>query len=331
MATASRAPIAWRRHVTVTAAPPLPRRNGVSPGSVVLPPGEWPTVLDFLVTRFTSVAREEIVRRMERGDIVDADGLPIHPQHAYTPHRRLYYYRELPPEEPIPFREEILYQDDYIIAVDKPHFLPVTPVGQYLQESLLIRLIRSLGIESLTPMHRLDRETAGVMLFTVQPTSRGLYQDLFRRHAVSKTYEAIAPYRGDLAWPITRHTRLVRGHPFLRMREASDKEAGAANAYTRIEPIEIRSDGTLARYRLSPTSGKKHQLRVHMAGLGIPIVNDTLYPEMLSQQEIASRGFQLPLQLLASSISFTDPISGITREFSSRQKLTLHGNDSQRA
>jgi tRNA pseudouridine32 synthase / 23S rRNA pseudouridine746 synthase len=170
-----------------------------------------------------------------------------------------------------------------------------------------------------------------VILFTVQPQSRGLYQDLFRRQAVAKTYEAIAPYRSDLAWPITRHTRLVRGEPFTRMREASDKEGGAANAYTRIEPIDIRPDRALARYRLSPTSGKKHQLRVHMAGLGIPIVNDTLYPEMLGQQEVESRGFRLPLQLLARSIAFTDPISGASREFSSRQQLSLHWKDGQPA
>ena len=312
--------------MTAIGSTPLPIRNGVSPGSVVLPPGTWSSILDFLAERFASVDREEIAARMERGDIVDEHGTKIHPHQGYRPHLRLYYYRELPPEAPIPFKETILYQDEQIVAVDKPHFLPVNPSGHYLQETLLIRLIRRLGIDSLTPMHRLDRETAGVVLFTVQPAFRGIYQDLFRRQAISKTYEAIAPYRADLNWPISRHTRLVRGHPFIRMRETTETESGPANAFTHIEPSEIRSDGLLARYRLTPTSGKKHQLRVHMAALGIPIVNDTLYPTLLTQQAVEARGYQSPLQLLARSIAFTDPISGAAREFSSQQRLTLNLN-----
>jgi tRNA pseudouridine32 synthase/23S rRNA pseudouridine746 synthase len=320
------ATVAWREAVTAAGKSPLPIRDGVSPGSVVLPPGHWSSILDFLVERFTFVSRDEIASRMERGDIVDENGTKIHPQQAYAPYRRLYYYRELPPEEAIPFEETVLYQDERIVAVDKPHFLPVNPSGHYLQETLLIRLIRRLGIASLTPMHRLDRETAGVMLFTVEPKFRGIYQELFRRQLITKSYEAVAPFRADLKWPISRHTRLVTGHPFMRMRETTDDESGPANAFTRIEPIEIRSDGLLARYRLNPTSGKKHQLRVHMASLGIPIINDTLYPTMLSQQDVEARGYRSPLQLLARSIAFTDPISGVAREFSSQQELRLDWN-----
>ncbi len=298
-------------------------RDGVGPGCVVLPAGPWRLVLDFLSERFTNVTRAEIEARMVRGDIVDALGRQISPAQRYSPHLTLYYYRAISDEARIPFEEEVLFQDDYLVAVDKPHFLPVTPSGHYLQETLLVRLIRKLGIDTLAPMHRLDRETAGVMLFTVQPTLRGHYQTLFTRRTITKHYEAIASYRSDLTFPLTRRSRLVRGEPFIRMRETNPDEAGSANAETRIELLARLPGDNLAHYRLTPETGKKHQLRVHMAALGLPIRYDTLYPVAYSDAEMTETAYRKPLQLLARQIAFADPITGQARQFTSRRQLQV--------
>jgi len=319
VASESRASFAWRQRVTVRSAP-LPIRDGVGPACVTLPIGTWATVLDFLIERFPHVLPAELEDRLARGDVVGEDGTPVAAAQPYIPHRKLYYYRALAQERRIPFEANILYQDEYLVAVDKPHFLPVIPSGHYLQETLLVRLVRSLGIETLAPMHRLDRETAGVVLFTVQPALRGRYQDLFKRRAVAKEYEAIAPHRPELEFPVTRHNRLVPGEPFLRMREAADDESGARNAHTTIERLEVL-DVDWARYRLTPYTGKKHQLRVHMAGLGIPIRNDVIYPTLHPHAALDAPNYDTPLQLLARRIAFTDPITGERRQFSSERRL----------
>ena len=293
----------------------LPTREGVGPSCIVLPVGPWLKVIDFLADRFPSLAREEIAARMLRGDIVDEKGMGISPGLQYEPHQKFYYYRSIPAEVRIPFEEIVLFQDDYLIAVDKPHFLPVTPGGRYLQETVLVRLKRKLGIDTLAPMHRIDRETAGLVLFTIQPPTRGKYQHLFSQKAVMKRYQAIADFRPDLKFPMTVRSRLVEADHFMRMRETN----GEPNAETAIEILECR--GQLARYRLTPASGKKHQLRVHMAALGIPILNDQIYPNYLSKQQIESADYRNPLQLLAEHISFTDPISGQKRCFETRRQL----------
>ncbi len=302
---------------------PLPARNGVGPGCVVLPTGPWQRILDFLVERFRTIPRNEIEARMQRGDIVDDSGKPVLPSRSYTPHIKLYYYRTVDLEPHIPFEETVLFQDDYLVVVDKPHFLPVIPSGPYVQETLLVRLINKLGINTLAPMHRLDRETAGVILFTVQPALRGRYQKLFAHQKVTKHYEAIAPFRPELNFPITRHSRLVNGEPFIRMREALGSEPGPPNAHTQVDLLEVLPCKTLARYRLSPISGKKHQLRVHMAALGIPIINDTLYPihKIPLKSDLVS--YDTPLQLLAREIAFIDPITEVPRHYTSRLQLGL--------
>ena len=291
-------------------------RNGVGPSSVALPPGPWTRIIDFLTEQFPAISHSEWVVRMQRGDVLDAHGIVLSVASPYRPHSKIYYYRSLPAEPRIPFDEVVLYQDDYLIAVDKPHFLPVTPAGRYLQETLLVRLKNSLGIDTLAPMHRIDRETAGLVLFTIQPHTRNLYQTLFRERSVSKEYEAIAPYRADLALPTTYRSRLIEGAVFMKMEEV----AGEPNAETRIDLMEV--EGALARYKLEPVSGQKHQLRAHMATLGIPIVNDRIYPK-LYPDEGAEQDYSQPLKLLAKTISFTDPISRQLRQFESRQNLSL--------
>ena len=295
----------------------LPTRDGVGPSCIVLPNGAWPRVIDFLAHRFPSISHEAIAARMLSGDIVDQQGVFISPERQYQPHLILYYYRSIPVEAPIPFEEVILFQDDYLIAVDKPHFLPVTPGGRYLQETLLVRLKRKLGIDSLAPMHRIDRETAGLVLFTKQPSLRGQYQNLFSQRAVTKRYQAIAPMRADLDFPMTYRSRLIEADHFMRMCEVS----GDANAETEIELME--SNGTFARYGLRPSTGKKHQLRVQMAALGMPILNDQIYPEHLPKEQIEQDDYTKPLQLLAEYIAFTDPITGQARCFQTERRLDI--------
>lgn len=291
-------------------------RNGVGPSSVALPPGQWPTIIDFLVEQFPAIPRTEWSERMQRGDVLDAHGNALTSASDYQANSKIFYFRSLPVEPRIPFDEVVLYQDDYLVVVDKPHFLPVTPAGRYLQETLLVRLKNSLGIDTLAPMHRIDRETAGLVLFTIQPQTRNLYQSLFRERSVSKEYEAIAPYRVELALPTIYRSRLIESAAFMKMEEV----AGEANAETAIDLMEVQ--GALARYKLEPVSGQKHQLRAHMAALGVPIVNDRIYPE-LYPDEGAEQDYSRPLKLLAKRIQFTDPISRQLHEFESQQSLSF--------
>ena len=300
----------------------LPTRNGVGPSCIALPPGPWPTIIDFLVERFDTVPRDEIEARMLRGDVLDATGGLVPPDQPFRSHLKLYYYRDIAVEKRIPFDEIVLFEDEHIVVADKPHFLPVTPGGRYLQETLLVRLKRRLGVDTLAPMHRIDRETAGLVLFTKQPHTRGIYQSLFSQREVLKCYEAVAVFRADLSLPMTYRSRIVRTAHFMRMCEAD----GVANAETRIEIIESNADA--ARYGLQPASGKRHQLRVHMAALGLPIRNDQIYPVHFSKDRIEKDDFSQPLQLLAKSIAFLDPITAQQRRFESARSLLPIGHAS---
>jgi len=249
---------------------------------------------------------------MARGEVRDERGVALQPDSPYRVGACVFYYRELPQETPIPFDETILYQDAQILVVDKPHFLPVTPGGRFVMQSLLVRLKQKTGITSLVPIHRLDRETAGVMLFSVNPATRNQWQTLFRDRAVIKVYEALAGLRDDLCFPVTVQNRLVQDTQFFRMRE----EAGIPNASTKIELI--RRSGAHGLYRLFPETGKMHQLRVHLSGLGCPIMNDSFYPVALLCK---GDDFSAPLKLLARSLSFRDPITGLQRFFESDRLL----------
>ena len=296
------------------AAPGLPTHNGVGPSCVGLPKGNWATITDFLVERFPAIAREVWLERMASQLVVDEFGVLVTPERPYPSHMRIYYYRAVDVEARIPFEEAVLYQDAHLVVADKPHFLPVTPSGHYLQETLLVRLKKSLGIDTLIPIHRIDRETAGLVLFSVNPSERNAYSALFRHHAVSKYYEAIAPWRADLTWPVTRKSRIVEGVPFFRQHEVP----GTPNSETHIDVIE--KNGNHARYALSPVTGKKHQLRVHMNALGLPILNDRMYPPVADTPD---DDYSLPLQLLAKSIAFKDPVTGLPRRFESSFSLAL--------
>lgn len=287
-------------------------RNGVGPSCVALPHSGSGTMLEFLARRLPAVGVDVWRQRMADGDMVDERGVVLTPDRPFEPGLRLYYYRALPEEPVLPFEAQVIYQDDHLLVADKPHFMPVTPSGQYLQSTLLVRLRRQLNLPHLAPLHRIDRDTAGLVLFSVQPATRGAYHALFRDRCISKTYEAVAPWRRDLEFPLTRHTRLEEGSPFFRMREVP----GLANSLTHIDLQEVQ--GAWARYRLAPVTGKRHQLRVHMAALGLPLCNDSFYPEV---QDVPAGQHAHPLQLLARQLRFTDPLTGALRLFESARQL----------
>jgi tRNA pseudouridine32 synthase/23S rRNA pseudouridine746 synthase len=290
----------------------LPLRDGVSSSFVVLPADCSGTLLAFLSRRFPAIPSATWLARMERGEVLDERNMVMLPATPCRPHAKIFYYRELETETPIPFSETILYVDEHLLVADKPHFLPVTPSGRFLRETLLIRLRQKTGLADLAPMHRLDRETAGVMLFSHNPATRGLYQSLFQKRAVTKVYEALAGMLHDVQFPLVYRSRMVDGTPFFRMRETP----GEANSETIITPVEWRGEHML--YRLQPLTGRKHQLRVHMAALGVPIVNDAFYPVALPCK---GDDVSAPLKLLARSVDFIDPLTGAQRHFASLREL----------
>ena len=293
----------------------LPDRDGVGASHVQVPAGVAPTTaLAFLVSHFPSIPPETWQARFDRGLVLSGSGDPIAVDATVGVGDDLHYYRELEREPHIPFEAKVIWRDEHLLVVDKPHFLPVIPAGRWVRESLLVRLRHALDLADLVPLHRIDRHTAGLVVFSLDPHTRATYQALFPRREVTKVYEAIAPIRADLALPMVRRSRIVRGEPFMRMREDA---RGEPNSETRIETIE-RLDGGLARYRLLPHTGRKHQLRVHMAGLGIPIANDPLYPDV---REVDDEDFDAPMKLLAQALAFVDPIDGRTRRFESRRRL----------
>ncbi len=288
--------------------------SNLRPSTLHLPQGAWATVLDCLAAHFPAIGREVWLQRMARGKVLDADGVPIGPQHAYKVGLRVHYFREVAAETPIPFVESILHVDEHLLVADKPHFLPVMPAGEYVEQTLQARLVKRLGNADLVPLHRIDRHTAGLVLFSTNPQSRGQYQALFRLRQMVKRYEALAPALPGVEFPLLRATRLVAGEPFFRMQEA----AGEANTETHIEVAERL--GELWRYALYPITGKKHQLRVHLAALGAPICNDPFYPEV-SDAADAVDDYTRPLKLLAQGLVFIDPLSGEQRRFESRLSL----------
>ena len=304
-----------------------PMREGVSASRVAVQAGPWATVADYLQARLPTVANWP--QRLLQGEVLDATGQAVS---LHTPAQAgalLWYWRKPPTEARLPFEVDVLHQDEQLVIVDKPHFMPVTPGGQHLHETVLVRLKHQLGISTLVPMHRLDRETAGVMAFIVQPQDRNAYQGLLREQQVHKVYEAVAPWRDDLALPPVCSSRLVSqdGARFMQMLTLP----GEPNAHTRIELIQrwaAPADGkagaaqTLALFRLTPLTGRKHQLRVHLSALGLPIVGDRIYPRLWPHTLPGERpDFTQPLQLLARELAFTDPVTGQARHFFSRRRL----------
>ncbi|WP_329164627.1 pseudouridine synthase [Streptomyces sp. NBC_01717] len=296
---------------------PLPQRDGIDPVRVRLPedPGEeWATVRDHLLARFAgAIGADRVDAMFADGRFVSVLG-PVAPDEPYTAGRFLWFHRDFAPEEPVPFPVGVVYRDARLVIADKPHFLATTPRGRHITETAVARLRRELGLPSLQPAHRLDRLTAGLVLFVVRPEDRGAYQTLFRDKLVRKEYEAVAPYDPSIAFPRTVRSRIVKERGVIAARE----EPGEPNSESRIELLEHREG--LGHYRLLPATGRTHQLRVHMRGLGLPLVHDPVYPVI--EPEGAADDWTRPLQLLARVLEFTDPVTGGPRRFESGLRLS---------
>ena len=248
---------------------------------------------------------------MTRGLVTKDGGTAVKADAPYRHGQTIYYFREVRSEPESPVSETILFQDAQILVVDKPHGMRVTPAGDHVDRSLLSRLQRSVGNPNLAPLHRLDQETAGLILFSVNPNTRGRYHALFANRAINRTYVAVTRSREI---PSQKHwiveNRIERGEPWFRQRIVQ----GLPNAITRIE--WRRTLGDLALFHLYPKTGRKHQLRVHMASIGFPILGDPLYPQQREPEPSDP-----PLQLLAYELRFIDPVTGVERAFKTSLKL----------
>jgi len=291
-------------------------RDGVSPSVVSVPAGHWPSVLDFLAQRMPGIPRAQWAQRLQQGLVLHADGQRALPDQACQVGEHLYYYRNVLDEPVLPVQASTLFEDEHLLVVDKPHFMPVTPSGRYVQQSLLVQLKRQTGWGDLVPLHRIDRDTAGLVLLGKVIHERDAYHALFRDKRIHKVYHAVAAYQADLQLPRTHRSRLVPGEPFFTTQEVS----GSPNSETRISLL--RTQGARALYQLEPLTGRHHQLRVHMNALGMPIEGDACYPTVLHGPD-EPQDFSRPLQLLAQSVRFTDPHTGQDRLFESQLQLSL--------
>ncbi len=298
-------------HQPALAPPPL---DGVHASRLRLPQGPWRSLLAGLHAHFPQVSRSIWEHRFAAGKILDEASRVLPANTAYRPGTLVYYYREVPAEAEIDEVEEVLYADEHLLVADKPHGLPVVPAGSRVRQTLLARLVRRFDNPHLAPLHRIDRDTAGLVLFSTNPRSRAAYHALFAKRMIDKRYLAIALALDEQTWPLSRRSRLERGEPFFRMHEVD----GLSNSETRIEPVA--KHGQHWSYALSPITGRKHQLRVHMSALGAPICGDCLYPQIVEPDANQPAN---PLQLLAQSLSFIDPISQRAKSFRSNRRLLL--------
>lgn len=290
--------------------------NGVTASKVFLAETTqyFNTIFNYLCEQFPHITVTEWQQRFNDQLIFDLKGNVLTLESAFQANTHIYYYRFLAHEIFVPFQEKILFENEDLLVVDKPHFLTISPTGQYVQETLLVRLKKTINNPDLTPIHRLDRETAGVVLFSKKPSSRGIYQQLFAEKKVQKIYHAIAPYYAELMFPQTVELRMEKGEPFYTMKIVS----GQVNSSTEINLLEHNQ--SWAKYQLKPLTGKQHQLRVHLNSLNIPIQNDPFYPEVIHKD---AADFSAPLQLLAKEIYFLDPITHQPMHFHSNKELTL--------
>ena len=294
----------------------IPTRNGVGASRVSLPVGPWPTVLDFLLERMPDISRDEWLQRFDDHLVLDESAQPVKATQTYKPRSKLFYYRHIANEPVLPEKASIVFEDAHLIVADKPHFMPVTPAGRYVQQSLLVQLKKITDNDDLVPLHRIDRETAGLVMFGKRLSDRDAYHALFRDKEMHKVYEAVAAFNPALKLPRVHISRLQPDELFFRTQEVP----GEPNSETRISLL--KTEGTRALYKLEPVSGKRHQLRVHMMALGLPLEGDQFYPTVLRGPD-EEEDFSHPLQLLAKSVAFTDPVTGEARAFHSALRLSI--------
>lgn len=301
---------------------PLPPRHGLSAAWLRTPdrdrphPDPWPTMGRWLRERVPE--HVDVAAMLAQGRFVYADLRVVAEDHAYTPHTDVWFHRDLREEVPVPGDLTVLHRDERIVVVDKPAFLATIPRGHHVRQSVVVRLREELGLPELSPLHRLDRVTSGVLLLAAERRWRGPYQTLFEHGLVTKTYRALAPWRADLELPLTVRNHLVKVRGVWQVQVVP---GAPVNAETLVE-LEARVDTAddLATYRLTPRTGRTHQLRQHLHGLGLPIVDDPLYPRV---REVSLDDFSRPMQLLASELEFPDPVDGAVRRFASARRLPL--------
>lgn len=292
---------------------PLPQRAGIDPVRLRLPAdpeGRWPDLGAYLAARYAGTrGAESMARLLHSGRVLGAGGRVLHAEDPYEPGAYVWFHRDMDPEPPVPFPLRVVHRDAHLLVVDKPHFLATTPRGSHITQTALARLRAELDLPQLSPVHRLDRLTAGLVMFSVRPEDRGAYQLLFQERRVHKEYEALARHDPALDLPRTVRSRIEKTRGVIAAAEVPGAEP---NAESRVELAGVR--GGLGRYRLTPHTGRTHQLRVHMNGLGLPILGDPVYPRLTDP---APDDYRRPLQLLARTLSFTDPVTGAARRFDS--------------
>ncbi len=275
--------------------------------------GAWPTMGDWLHHKLAP--RVDVARLLAVERFVYADARPVRDQDPCAPHTFVWFHRDLRDEPEVPGSLPVIHRDERLVVVDKPAFLSAIPRGDHVVQSVVVRLRAELGLPELSTLHRLDRVTSGVLMLATERRWRAPYQQLFERSLVRKTYRALAPWRADLELPVTVRNHIAKERGAWRAEVVPD---APVNAETFVD-VESR-DGELAVYRLSPRTGRTHQLRLHLYGLGIPIVDDPLYPVV---RDVSVDDFSRPLQLLASELSFTDPVDSTERRFESVRELPL--------
>lgn len=302
---------------------PLPQRFGLDAARIRTPQvvtgaAPWTTLRAHLHDRLTKVDNLRIDAMLTAGNYVDDAGDPFPIDAPFVPDQVIWFHRDLPDEVRVPFDIEVLHADDRIVVVDKPHFLATIPRGQHIVQTVLVRMRAELDLPALAPAHRLDRATAGVLMLTTERRWRGNYQNVFRDRLAHKTYLAVAACRDDLTFPSTVRSHIVKERGVLQAQEFDDRPP---NSQSLVELVERR--GKRALYRITPRTGRTHQIRLHMARLGVPILNDPFYPLII---DVPRDDFRAPLQLLAESLSFQDPIDGSTRQFVTRRVLDSWGD-----
>lgn len=295
---------------------PLPQRHGLDAAWVRTPDTHegleppWATMRAFLIDRLP--ARAMVAQMLDAGEFFDHAGTAMSGDEPYRPHVFVWFHRKLAPETPVPFPIKVLHRDERIVVVDKPHFLATTPRGAHVQETALVKVRLAFDLPELAPAHRLDRLTAGVLVFTARREYRGSYAGVFQSGGAHKMYDALAPFDPAVEFPRRIVGRIEKRRGSLQ----AELVDGEPNTETLVEIEEVR--GAYARYRLTPTTGKTHQLRLHMASLGLPILGDSLYPTVM---DVDPDDFAAPLQLIARRLQFTDPLDGAPRDFTSRFAL----------
>ncbi|MFE2325143.1 pseudouridine synthase [Streptomyces sp. NPDC059385] len=296
---------------------PLPQLAGIDPVRLRLPAdpeGQWPDLGTYLADRYAGTrGADSMAHLLAAGRVLGPGGRVLGARDPYEPGGYLWFHRDMEPEPTVPFAVRVVHRDPHLLVVDKPHFLATTPRGSHITQTALARLREELDLPGLSPAHRLDRLTAGLVMFSIRPEDRGAYQLLFQRRQVHKEYEALAAHDPAAAFPRTVRSRIEKTRGVIA---AVEVPGGEPNAESLVELVATRGD--LARYRLTPHTGRTHQLRVHMNALGLPILGDPVYPRVTDP---APDDYRRPLQLLARVLEFTDPVTGTAHRFESDRTL----------